>query len=99
MEVLIEVTLPHGDRRIQASETSQKRKLRIMADGGGGGKNRGVTVEELKEMGMSSTDIEYIRDTASSLRQQISRSGTAASSYGPTFVVEAFEQRLALAIA
>ncbi len=59
----------------------------------------GVSVAELEEMGMSTTYIEYIRDTAFTFRQEITRSGTVATSYGPAFVMEAFEQGIALGIA
>ena len=59
----------------------------------------GVSVEELQGLGMCPEQIEYIRETAFTFKQKLTRSGTVAGNYGPAFVVEAFEQGLALGIA
>ncbi len=59
----------------------------------------GISVEELQRVGMSRAQIDYIRDTAFTFQQRLTRSGIVASSHGPAFIVEAFEQGLALGIA
>ena len=59
----------------------------------------GVSVAELKAVGMPNAYIEYIRETAFTFRQKITKSGTVTGSYGPAFVIEAFEQGIALGIA
>jgi hypothetical protein len=59
----------------------------------------GISIEELERVGMSRAQIEYVRDTAFTFRQKLTRLGTVESNHGPAFIVEAFEQGLAMGIA